>query len=84
MRSAKTIVFTLVAAFFGVAAAFFAYYGVLLVYAAVTFQGEGSLGHVGMYIAAGLFPFLAFVCGALAFLAWRTARRGSGELPPTS
>lgn len=39
-------------------ALFFGYYGVQLGYLAVTFEGEGSLGHVGMYIAAILFHSL--------------------------
>lgn len=57
------------------AAAFFAFYGAQLVYAALTFDGEGSLGHVGMFIAAGLFPLLAFVFGGCTFLAWRKIRK---------
>lgn len=66
----------------GVATAFFAFYGTQLVYAALTFEGEGSLGHVGMYIAAGLFPLLALLFGGLTFLAWRAASSGPSGLPP--
>ncbi len=51
------------------AALFFGYYGARLLYVAVTFDGEGSLGHVGMYIAAGLFPFLA--CSLVHSRIWR-------------
>jgi len=57
------------------AALFFGYYGARVLYVAVTFEGEGSLGHVGMYIAAGLFPFLALFFGALTHLAWKAAHR---------
>jgi hypothetical protein len=52
MRSPKSIVFDILAAVFALVTAFFTFYGVLLVYTALTFEGEGSLGHVGMYIAA--------------------------------
>jgi hypothetical protein len=48
----------IVSAVAAVAALFFGYYGVQLVYLATTFEGEGSLGHVGMYIAAILFHSL--------------------------
>lgn len=58
-----------------VGTAFFAYYGVQLVYAVLTFEGEGSLGHVGMNIAAALFPLLAVLFGACTYLAWRAAKR---------
>lgn len=58
---------------------FFGYFGTLLVYTALTFEGEGSLGHVGMYIAAGLFPFLALIFAAFTFLAWRAAYRPSAR-----
>jgi len=56
-------------------ATFFGYYGARLVHAVLTFEGEGSLGHVGMYIAAVLFPLCALVFGALTYLAWRSANR---------
>jgi hypothetical protein len=58
----------------GAATAFFTYFGIRLIYAAVTFDGEGSLGHVGMFIAAGLYPLLAFVFGGFTYLAWRSLR----------
>jgi hypothetical protein len=62
---------------------FFGYYGVRLVYTALTFEGEGSLGHVGLYIAAGLFPLGALICGALTYLAWKAAhRRRPGSATP--
>jgi hypothetical protein len=63
-------------------AAFFAFFGVQLVYTALTFDGEGSLGHVGMYIAALLYPFLAFIFAAFSFFAWRAAFSRSQHAPP--
>lgn len=62
----------------GAATAFFAYFGAQVVYAALTFEGEGSLGHVGLYIAAGLFPLLGVFFAGCTYLVWRSARR----LPP--
>lgn len=74
----KTILFfRLLALLCGAATAFFAFYGVQLVYAAAAFDGEGSLGHVGMFIAAGLFPLLAFFFGGCTYLAWRRAGAAS-------
>lgn len=35
------------------ATVFFGYFGARVLYVALTFEGEGSLGHVGMYLAAG-------------------------------
>jgi hypothetical protein len=55
--------------------AFFIFYGVQLVHAVITFEGEGSLGHVGMYIAAVLFPCLALLFGGFTLLAWRASKR---------
>lgn len=81
MMSIRTTVFSLAAGVCGAATAFFAFYGSILVYTALTFDGEGSLGHVGMYIAAGVYPLLAFLFGGFTFLAWRTARR---RPPPPS
>lgn len=75
MSSLRKIFFTALAAVCGAVTLFFAYYGSRLLYLAATFDGEGSLGHVGMYLGAGLFPFLALVFGALTYLAWRAARR---------
>lgn len=60
----------------GIATAFFAYFGVRLIYAAVTFNGEGSLGHVGMFIAAGLYPLLGLFFGGCTYLAWRRVKSG--------
>jgi len=85
MRSPRTIFFATLAALFGILAAFFTFFGVQLVYAALTFEGEGSLGHVGMYIAALLFPLLAFLFAGFTYLAWRSAFRGpSRRAPPAS
>lgn len=71
----RSVVFTSIAALSAPVTLFFAYYGVRLIHAALTFTGEGSLGHVGMYIAAGLFPVLAIIFGSLTYFAWRAARR---------
>lgn len=81
MATARTAFFGILVALCGLAAAFFTYFGVRLVYAALTFSGEGSLGHVGMFIAAGLFPLLAFFFGGCTFLAWRRLRR-QPDAPP--
>jgi hypothetical protein len=61
---------------------FFTYFGLQLVYHAITFDGEGSLGHVGMYIAAGLYPLLAVLFGGVALLTWRAFRRRRAGPPP--
>jgi hypothetical protein len=66
----------------GAATLFFGYFGVQLVYTAVKFQGEGSLGHVGMYIAAFVYPVMALICGSLAWFAGRAARRRLSVQPP--
>ena len=65
----------------GIATAFFTYFGARLVHAVVTFQGEGSLGHVGMVIAAGVYPLLAVFFAGCTYLAWRTMRRSIGDAP---
>jgi hypothetical protein len=80
--NAKTLVFGSLTVFCATATLFFAYYGALLLYTAFTFEGEGSLGHVGMYIAAGLFPFLALVFAAFTYLAWRSTNRASSRAAP--
>lgn len=67
--------FRALAAVLAAATAFFGYYGGRLVDAALPFEGDGSLGHVGMYIAAGLIPFLAVVSGPCTYLAWRASSR---------
>ena len=72
--SRKSKLFKFIAAACAVPTAFFTYFGVQLVYAVLTFEGEGSLGHVGMYIAAMLFPFLALIFAAFTLLAWRRSR----------
>lgn len=75
MSSLRGIVFGVLTAICGLATAFFTYFGVQLVYAAFTFTGEGSLGHVGMFIAAIVFPLLAVFFAGCTFLAWREMRR---------
>lgn len=75
MRTLALITLFSVAATSAAATIFFAYFGVRIVHAVVTFEGEGSLGHVGMYIAAGLYPLLALLCGWIALAAWRAFRR---------
>jgi hypothetical protein len=77
MRSPTSIVFAIFAVVFALVTAFFTFFGVLLVYTALTFEGEGSLGHVGMYIAIVLYPLLALFFAGFAFLAWRKAFRNS-------
>ena len=57
-----------------IATLFFGIAGMLLVFKALTFTGEGSLGHVGMYIAAILFPLLAIFFAGSTCLAWRQYR----------
>lgn len=71
----QPLIFGLVAVACALATAFFAYFGAQIVYAALTFEGEGSLGHVGLFIGAGLYPLLAFFFGACTYLAWRKARK---------
>lgn len=66
----------------GVATAFFVYFGVRVIYAVMTFEGEGSLGHVGMYIGAGLYPLLGLFFGGCTYLAWRRVRRPRPPRPP--
>ena len=63
------------AVIFGAATLFFVYFGVQIVYAVLTFEGEGSLGTVGLYIAAALYPVLAVICASMAYFAGRSARR---------
>ena len=78
----RSVVFASIAALCAPVTLFFAYYGARLVHAALTFAGEGSLGHVGMYIGAGLFPVLAVVFGSFTFFAWRAARRAAAGAEP--
>lgn len=82
MRSPKAIFFAALAVAFGILTAFFTFFGVQLIYAALTFTGEGSLGHVGMYIAAVLYPLLAILFAGLTFLAWRKAFRNPPATSP--
>ena len=73
--------FRVVAVLCAIPAAFFTVYGILLIHAVLTFEGEGSLGHVGMHIAAGLFPLLALLFGGLTVLAWRRSKRAPRQVP---
>jgi hypothetical protein len=82
MRSPKTIVFATIAVVFGSITAFFTFFGIQLIYAALTFEDEGTLGHVGMYIAAVLYPLLALLFAGFTFLTWRKAFRNPPEAPP--
>lgn len=79
MRRLFGYLFGAIALVFGVATLFFTYFGVQLIYVSLTYQGEGSLGHVGMYIAAFLYPVMAVICGGIAWSAWKAAR---GRLRP--
>jgi hypothetical protein len=82
MRSPKAIFFAALAVAFGILTAFFTFFGVQLIYTALTFTGEGSLGHVGMYIAAVVYPLLAILFAGLTFLAWRNAFRNPPATSP--
>ncbi len=75
MPALKRLIFGSLALACALATAFFTFFGVRLVYAVLTFDGEGSLGHVGMFIAAGLYPLLAFFFGSCTYFAWRMLRR---------
>ena len=70
----RSLFFGTLALLCGIATAFFTFFGVRIVHAVLTFEGEGSLGHVGMYVAAGLFPLLAFFFAGCTYLAWRSLR----------
>lgn len=74
MSSAKTLLFGAITVGCALATGFFAFFGVQIVYAALTLEGEGSLGHVGLFIAAGLYPLLAFFFAGCTYLAWRAVR----------
>lgn len=82
MRNVASVVLLLVAVACAGATLFFAYYGTLLIYHSVTFDGEGSLGHVGMYIAAALFPLLTLFFGGVTLIAWRKYRQRTSGPPP--
>jgi hypothetical protein len=85
MTDRRRRLYRIIATVCAIPTAFFIYFGVQLIYTAVTFEGEGSLGHVGMYIAAGLYPFLAFVFGSLSMLAWRKSQsKPDDTLPPNN
>lgn len=75
MTRILTLLFGALMLLCGVATVFFVYFGVQLVYAALTFHGDGSLGHVGMFIAAGLYPLLGLFFAGCTYLAWRRVRR---------
>jgi hypothetical protein len=77
----KRVVFGFLFIACAAATAFFAFFGLRLVHAVLTFEGEGSLGHVGMYIAAGLYPLLAFFFGGCTYLAWRKLRAQPSSRP---
>lgn len=75
MNRLVTALLVALAAFSAATALFFGFYGVRLVYFALTYDGPGSLGHVGMYIAAGLFPVIAMVAGFVTYTSTRAASR---------
>ena len=75
MRRLAGHILAAVALIFGAATLFFTWFGVQIVYAAVTFDGEGSLGTVGLYIAAVLYPLLAVISGGITWSARRAALR---------
>lgn len=82
MRNVASVLLLLVAIACAGAALFFAVFGTVLIYRSVTFDGEGSLGHVGMYIAAALFPLLALFFGGATLIAWRKYRQRTSGPPP--
>jgi hypothetical protein len=82
LKALRPFVFGIILVACATATAFFAFFGVRLVYAVLTFEGEGSLGHVGMYIAAGLFPLLAFFFAGCTYLAWRQLGARPSSPPP--
>lgn len=63
-----SIIFALAATILGV-------YGVVLVYAAATFEGEGPPGSVVLYIVAAGVGLGALLCAGLAHVLWRTGKR---------
>ena len=73
--SVRRVAFGVLTLCCAVPAAFFTIFGVLLIYTALTFDGEGSLGHVGMYIASGLYPLLAILFGGFTYLSWKAFKR---------
>ena len=75
MPKPRSLIFGTIAGACALATLFFTYFGVQVVYFALTYEGEGSLGHVGMYIGAVLYPLLALLFGGCTYLAWRSARR---------
>lgn len=75
MRKGIGVVLATLAALAAASAAFFGVYGVRLVVFVATPRDEGSLGHVGAIVAAGLFPVLALVSAAIAWFAGRAAWR---------
>lgn len=74
-RKILGVVLAALAALAAASALFFGFYGVQIIAYVVTYEGEGSLGHVGAWIAAGLFPLLALVGLALAWISGAAARR---------
>lgn len=60
---------------FALAAAVLAVYGGVLVYAAVTFEGDGLPGPVVLYMVAAGVGIGALLCAGLAHVLWRWARR---------
>ena len=82
MIQLRTLFFSMLVLLCGFTTAFFLYFGVRLIYAALTFDGEGSLGHVGMLIAAGLYPLLGLFFAGCTYLAWRRVRPSPPPLPP--
>lgn len=74
MRKFLGYVLAVVAVVAGASTLFFGYYGIRVIVHVVTYDGEGSLGRVSAWIAAGLFPVISLVSLAIAWTAWRAAR----------
>ena len=75
MKRSLGYVFAAIALLAGLATLFFIWFGVQIVYFVLTDDGPGSLGHVGIYIGAILYPLLAVIFGGITWSARRAARR---------
>ena len=75
MRTVILIALIAVAIVTAGATLFFAYFGVQLVYHALTADGEDPVGHIYVQVGAILYPLLGLVSGRIAFVSWRAFRR---------
>jgi hypothetical protein len=82
MTRALAVLLLGIAAAAGAVAAGLAYFSVRIIYAVATFRGEGSLGHVGMTIAAGVYPLATVLVAAVAWASGRAGWRRWHAGPP--